>query len=183
MTSSSSSWFLQLAVAWLILMTPSHAAICKDAGVVCTRHRRKLPGSNGEPKRWTRTEPRITSFDQSSHTLPSCRVECCGMLMCSPEGTCKSPGAYAEKWLKATTSRRQSYYTKNNVNVALAPVKWSYTLAAAAKNWTDALLQIDDCKDLTDPDEIKSCYSFQNGFVTHCKLIHEGEFNPNTYGE
>ena len=90
--------------------------------------------------------------------------------MCTQKGFCKSPGKYAVNWLKATTSRRKTYYTKNKVNVAVAPVKWSDTLAAAAQNWTDFLLyEQDDCKKLTDPAAIASCYSFANGFVTHCK--------------
>ena len=89
-------------------------------------------------------------------------------------------------WLKATSSRRKTYYTKNNVNTAFAPVKWSNTLAAAAQNWTDYLIeQTDDCKKLTDPAEIADCYSFDNGFVTHCKPIHEGMGigNPDPYGK
>jgi hypothetical protein len=100
--------------------------------------------------------------------------------MCGRDRICQNPGSYAKQWLRATKSRRKAYYKRDGVGTANASVKWSYTLAEAAQNWTDFLIAQDDCQGVEDP----SCYNGQEGFFRYCKLMHEGKGvgNPNPYG-
>ncbi|GKY99678.1 hypothetical protein MPSEU_000921800 [Mayamaea pseudoterrestris] len=110
-------------------------------------------------------------------------TDCCGVLYCKrnqSKGKCTKPDKYAKHWLKATTKRRKSYYRRNGISAINATVKWSNTLAEAAQNWTDFLIQQDDFQGSTDP----TCYDGQAGFFKYCKLIHEGGIygQANPYG-
>ncbi|GKY99679.1 hypothetical protein MPSEU_000921900 [Mayamaea pseudoterrestris] len=109
----------------------------------------------------------------------ACRThkQCCGDLICTKKNkrtnklVCKSPGPYAKQWIKATSSRRFTYYTKNDFSTRDHAIKWSNTLAEAAQSWTNYLIQLDDCQGLSDP----SCYDIETGFSKFCKIVHEGD--------